>query len=205
MRGPFRREDEGQAVVEFALVLPILMLVLLGLLQFGFLVNAKQQLEGVAREGAREYAVTVETDRAVRVVGIAGRQMPRFAELTQVRIEVSERRERVVEERRPRQSCSGFWFRRCQTVFDVVRRVETREEVSYVASGPLAAVRAQLASDGKVKKGEWVTVTATYAFPNPVRASIGGFSLPASIPITTRAAARVETDGSGGRGRGRGG
>lgn len=55
--------DSGQASVEFALVLPIVLLVLLGLLQVGIFVLEKLQVTGAAREGAREAAVTPNRDR----------------------------------------------------------------------------------------------------------------------------------------------
>lgn len=45
--------DSGAAAVEFALVLPILVLLLFGIVQFGHLFNQWQQLEHATREGAR--------------------------------------------------------------------------------------------------------------------------------------------------------
>lgn len=44
---------KGQALVEFALVLPLLMLLILGIVEFGRAWNAKQILTDAAREGAR--------------------------------------------------------------------------------------------------------------------------------------------------------
>jgi len=48
-----RRRDSGAAAVEFALVLPILVLLVFGIIQFGHLFNQWQQLEHATREGAR--------------------------------------------------------------------------------------------------------------------------------------------------------
>lgn len=48
-----RDRDEGAAAVEFALVLPILVLLLFGIVQFGMIFNQWQQLEHATREGAR--------------------------------------------------------------------------------------------------------------------------------------------------------
>jgi Flp pilus assembly protein TadG len=48
-----RRGRRGQALVEFALILPLLMLVLFGIVEFGRAWNAKQVLTDAAREGAR--------------------------------------------------------------------------------------------------------------------------------------------------------
>jgi Flp pilus assembly protein TadG len=52
-----RRED-GQAIVEFALVLPLLMAILLGIVQFGIVFNNYETLTDATRVGARKAAVT---------------------------------------------------------------------------------------------------------------------------------------------------
>ena len=51
------RDEPGQAVVEMALVLPILMLIILGIFKFGILYNNYLQLTDAARTGARRLAV----------------------------------------------------------------------------------------------------------------------------------------------------
>ncbi|MBD0320749.1 MAG: pilus assembly protein [Gemmatimonadetes bacterium] len=51
------RDDEGQAVVEFALVAPILILLLVGIFEFGRAWSAHQALTDAAREGARAAVV----------------------------------------------------------------------------------------------------------------------------------------------------
>lgn len=61
--GTCKRCDRGQASIEFALVLPLVLLVLLGLLQVGVYVLEKLEVTGAAREGAREAAVTADRDR----------------------------------------------------------------------------------------------------------------------------------------------
>ena len=48
--------DEGQAVVEFAVILPVLLLVLFAILQFGVVFNNYIQVTSAAREGARKAA-----------------------------------------------------------------------------------------------------------------------------------------------------
>lgn len=60
------KREKGQASVEFALVLPLVLLVLLGLLQVGVFVLEKLQVTGAAREGAREAAVTGDRERIKR-------------------------------------------------------------------------------------------------------------------------------------------
>jgi hypothetical protein len=60
---PGRGADSGQSTVEFALVLPFVMLLLLGLLQAGLLLRDQLVVVGAAREGAREAAVTADRGR----------------------------------------------------------------------------------------------------------------------------------------------
>jgi len=47
------REDRGSSTVEFALVLPALMLVIFGIFEFGRMFMTYQMLNSAAREGAR--------------------------------------------------------------------------------------------------------------------------------------------------------
>jgi Flp pilus assembly protein TadG len=50
--------QKGQAIVEFALVLPILMAILLGIIQFGIVFNNYITLTDATRAGARKAAVS---------------------------------------------------------------------------------------------------------------------------------------------------
>jgi Flp pilus assembly protein TadG len=47
------RSDEGAQLVEFALVLPLLLLVVLGIAEFGFIFQRYEVITNAAREGAR--------------------------------------------------------------------------------------------------------------------------------------------------------
>lgn len=62
-RGPLirrrRRDDEGQSLVEFSLILAPLMFLLLGIIQFGFIFQAYVSLSTAAREAAREASIYV--------------------------------------------------------------------------------------------------------------------------------------------------
>jgi Flp pilus assembly protein TadG len=61
-----RRSDErGSAVVEFALLLPLLLLMLLALVQIGVLARDRLLVAHAARAGAREAAIQ-ESEAAVR-------------------------------------------------------------------------------------------------------------------------------------------
>ena len=56
MQGP-RRDECGAAAVEFALVLPLLLLLLCGVIDFGRAYNARITLSHAAREAARVWAL----------------------------------------------------------------------------------------------------------------------------------------------------
>ena len=51
------RSEKGQALVEFALVLPVLMLIVLGIIKGGALYNNYLQLTDAVRTGARQLAI----------------------------------------------------------------------------------------------------------------------------------------------------
>ncbi len=48
-----RRRDRGSVAVAFALVLPVLLLIVFGIIDFGRALNAQMELTGAAREGVR--------------------------------------------------------------------------------------------------------------------------------------------------------
>ena len=62
IREKCRRED-GQAMVEFALILPIFLLILCGIIDFGWLFYNQLSLNNACREGAR-YAVVHTAENA---------------------------------------------------------------------------------------------------------------------------------------------
>jgi len=51
------KDEKGQSVVEFALILPILLLIILGTIQFGIIFSSQIAVTNAAREGARVAAV----------------------------------------------------------------------------------------------------------------------------------------------------
>ena len=53
-----RRNEKGQAMVEFAIVAPILLLLVFGIVQFGILFNNYLTLTDAVRTGARQAAVS---------------------------------------------------------------------------------------------------------------------------------------------------
>ena len=57
MRFCHRRGERGAAAIEFALVLPVLLLLVRGLIEFSRLYNIKISLSNAARDGARRMAI----------------------------------------------------------------------------------------------------------------------------------------------------
>ncbi len=74
MQKPARRgganSDRGAAAVEFALLLPLLVMLVFGLIDFGRAINAQITLTQAAREGARALALG-QTDWQQRTVDAA--------------------------------------------------------------------------------------------------------------------------------------
>ena len=58
----FIKDKEGQSIIEFALVLPILLLVLFGITEFGRAIMVTNILNTASREGARLAAVSDDSD-----------------------------------------------------------------------------------------------------------------------------------------------
>lgn len=59
------RRDKGAALVEFAILLPILLLLLMGMVEFGRAYNAQITLTQASREGVRVLAITKDSAAAV--------------------------------------------------------------------------------------------------------------------------------------------
>lgn len=57
--------DRGAAMVELALILPILVMLLVGIIEFGRAYNQQVQIQGAAREGARALALGSDASAAV--------------------------------------------------------------------------------------------------------------------------------------------
>ena len=58
----FRRAEGGQALVEFALIMPFLLLLLVGIVEFGRGWNLHQVVTDAAREGARKAVIYDNTN-----------------------------------------------------------------------------------------------------------------------------------------------
>jgi len=69
---PRRGDDGGAAALEFALVLPVLLLVVFGLIDFGRMLNAQLVISDAAREGARAAALVGQAEGEARIDSITG-------------------------------------------------------------------------------------------------------------------------------------
>ena len=58
------KSERGAAIVEFALVLPVLVMLIFGIVEFGRGYNAKVTVTHAAREGARVLALTADPNAA---------------------------------------------------------------------------------------------------------------------------------------------
>ena len=69
--------DRGAVMVELALILPILVMLLIGIIDFGRAFNAQVSIQGAAREGARSLALgRSSAEVATAVNGAAGAVVP---------------------------------------------------------------------------------------------------------------------------------
>jgi Flp pilus assembly protein TadG len=59
-----RPDTRGAAAVEFALILPVLMLIVVGIINYGDMLSVRQSVSQAASEGARAAAVTTDSDKA---------------------------------------------------------------------------------------------------------------------------------------------
>lgn len=82
---PKASDDSGQAMVEFALVVPLILLLLFGMLQFALVLDARQTVAYAAQAAANSYAQTLARQRGEAEAASAGAQMrPEFAKVGKV-------------------------------------------------------------------------------------------------------------------------
>ena len=83
------REQKGQTMVEFALIMPVLFLVLFGIIQFGTLYNDYITLTDAARVGARKAAVSRQTGDPVGLATTATKNAASDLDLTKLTVSVT--------------------------------------------------------------------------------------------------------------------
>ncbi|MCE5329296.1 pilus assembly protein [bacterium] len=72
------RNNTGSALLEFALIAPILLLLFAGIIQFGFIMNAKVVVNSASYEGVRAATLSDEPEEsaATAVLNYASSSMP---------------------------------------------------------------------------------------------------------------------------------
>lgn len=60
-----RKRDSGQSLVEFALVLPVFLLLLAGIIDFGFMFYSRITVINAAREGARSAVTAIDNPTSI--------------------------------------------------------------------------------------------------------------------------------------------
>lgn len=186
-------DESGQAMVEFALVLPLVLLLLFGLLQFALVFNARQTVAYAADAAARTYAQTLDeqganADAARAAAALRPGLVAPAASITYSIVDPSSAAERAVQGART--DVRERWERRC-----VSRRFGSCRRYAFVQVG---TERREIAAD-LGKRGEYVVARVTYRYPSPIRAGIGPFRFPAEFPITMEGVARIEADKPGAR------
>jgi Flp pilus assembly protein TadG len=76
------RDQRGQSLVEFALVLPLLSLLLFGIIQFGIVFNNYIDLTDAVRAGARKATVSRQTGDPSGPVGVTKAAVIKAADIT---------------------------------------------------------------------------------------------------------------------------
>lgn len=74
----FRRDERGASAVEFALVVPLLLMLVLGIIDFGRLLFVTQSLTAAVREGGRELATLPNLGDATRRAAVQARVVGAF-------------------------------------------------------------------------------------------------------------------------------
>jgi Flp pilus assembly protein TadG len=71
----YLKNNRGQALVEFALVLPVLLLLVVGAMEFGLIINEYLVVTEAAREGARSAALGNSNATVIAAVNTAASQI----------------------------------------------------------------------------------------------------------------------------------
>ena len=83
------RSEDGAVAVEFALLLPILIMLILGILEFGLAYNAQITVTNAAREGVRTMAIQNNTSAAKTAVQTVSSTLNPAITNTEITITVS--------------------------------------------------------------------------------------------------------------------
>lgn len=79
-----RNHERGAAAVEFALILPVLLLLVFGIVEFGRVYNIQTSMTAAAREGAR--AMAIDNDSVAATAAAVSAAAPYSLSTTQVSV-----------------------------------------------------------------------------------------------------------------------
>jgi uncharacterized protein (UPF0333 family) len=90
MRKSFKYQD-GNVLIEFALIMPILLMIIAGIIQFGFILNAKVAVNSASYEAARVATLSdyPENDAINSVLSYASSSLPGWDLNKQLSIEIN--------------------------------------------------------------------------------------------------------------------
>lgn len=85
------QSENGNVLVEFALIMPVLILILAGIVQFGFLLNGKIAVNSASYEAARAATLSdnLEADAINAVTSYASASLPGWNLQEQLSIEIN--------------------------------------------------------------------------------------------------------------------
>jgi len=91
MKKTIIQSENGSVLVEFALIMPVLILILAGIIQFGFLLNAKIAVNSASYEAARAATLSdnPEADAINAVSAYAAASLPGWDLQEQLSIEIN--------------------------------------------------------------------------------------------------------------------
>lgn len=133
------KDQRGQALVETAIVLPLLILLVMGLFEFGRYMYLKNTLNNAARAGARTAVVTPKYDASTHPEGMANGGTTHTLSCTDSEFVAS--------------AGNGAVYKTiCSSIYNGIPKTEVAVNIAYV----------ELANPAGLSAGDSVTVTLTW-------------------------------------------
>lgn len=157
------KNQKGQAIVETAIILPLLILLIMGLFEFGRFLYLKNTINNAARAGARSAAVTAKFDASLHPDGMAATGVTHAMSCTDSEYTAS----------------NGAVYRSiCDSLFNGIPKNEVVADITYT----------ELATPAGLSPGDSVTITLTWDKFEAVLPAL----IPITNRITAQASMRYE-------------